>query len=106
MAPNDGQECRGSNHRSGWGTVPQARVMQINDDLSVRAICLVDEHASSHDMQMADALVAATALHLDMPVETANDRHYWHGVGLRVGRDSSCGYDRLSGGVRRSWISG
>lgn len=81
MAPNDGQARCGSDHRFGCGTVRQARVIQVNDDISVRATCVVDEHASSHNMQVADALVAATALHLDMPLVTGSHRHYWDVMG-------------------------
>jgi len=64
----------------GW----QARVMQINEDISARATYLVEEHALSHNMQLADALIAATTLHLGMPLVTANDRHYRHIVGLEL----------------------
>jgi predicted nucleic acid-binding protein len=64
----------------GW----QARVMPINEDISARATYLVEEHALSHNMQMADALIAATALHLGMVLVTANDRHYRHILGLEL----------------------
>ncbi len=69
---------RGALH--GW----QARVMQINEDISARATYLVEAHALSHHMQMADALIAATALHLGMPLVAANDRHYRHIDGLEL----------------------
>lgn len=64
----------------GW----QARVTQISEDISARATFLVEEYALSHNMQMADALIAATALHFGMLLVTANDRHYRHIVGLEL----------------------
>lgn len=64
----------------GW----QAHVMQINEDISARATYLVEEHAFSHNMPMADALIAATALHLGLLLVTANDCHYRHIVGLEL----------------------
>jgi len=64
----------------GWGT----DVVQINESISARATFLVEEYALSHNMQMADALVAATSLHLGVPLMTANDRHYRHIEGLEL----------------------
>lgn len=62
----------------------QTEVLAINEEISARAMFLVEEHALSHNMQMADALIAASALHLGEPLITANDRHYRHIDGLEI----------------------
>ncbi|WP_208605414.1 type II toxin-antitoxin system prevent-host-death family antitoxin [Salinicola socius] len=49
-----------------------------------RAMFLVEEYALSHNMQMADALIAATALDRGITLMTANDRHYRHIDGLEI----------------------
>lgn len=56
----------------------KADIIQIDADISHRAAFLVEEYALSHSMQMADALIAATALSLGTMLVTANDRHYRH----------------------------
>ncbi len=55
-----------------WSAVIQT----IDADISARAMYLVESYALSHGMQMADALIAATALSIGSPLLTANDRHY------------------------------
>ncbi|MBL7249476.1 type II toxin-antitoxin system VapC family toxin [Alloalcanivorax marinus] len=57
-----------------WG----ADLLHLNEEISARAMFLVEEYALSHNMQMADALIAAGALYLGVPLVTANDRHYRH----------------------------
>ena len=61
-----------------------ARVVQIDEEISARAMFLVEEYALSHGMQMADALIAATAVALGVSLVTANDRHYRHIEGLDI----------------------
>ena len=61
-----------------------ARIVQIDEEISARAMFLVEEYALSHGMQMADALIAATAVALGVSLVTANDRHYRHIEGLDV----------------------
>lgn len=65
-----------------------ARVVQIDEAVSARACFLVEQYALSHSMQMADALIAATALERGLDLLTANDRHYRHvdGLGIEVFR--------------------
>lgn len=55
-----------------WG----ARIEPINPDISARAMYLVESHTLSHGIQMADALIAATALSLGTSLLTANDKRY------------------------------
>ena len=57
-----------------WNAV----IQNMDADISARAIFLVESYALSHGMQMADALIAATALSLGTPLLTANDKHYRH----------------------------
>lgn len=57
-----------------WG----AEILHINEAISARAMFLVEEFSLSHNMQMADALIAASALYLGETLITANDRHYRH----------------------------
>jgi hypothetical protein len=36
----------------------------------------VEQHFLSHSMQIADALIGATAIAYGFPILTANDKHY------------------------------
>ncbi|WP_081138899.1 MULTISPECIES: type II toxin-antitoxin system VapC family toxin [unclassified Halomonas] len=60
----------------------QAKIVHLDEGVSARATFLVESYALSHNMQMADALIAATAMELGAPLLTANDRHYRHIDGL------------------------
>lgn len=62
----------------------KARMQPVNEGISNRATFLVETYALSHNMQMADALIAATAIQLGLPLVTANDRHYRHIDGLEI----------------------
>ncbi len=66
----------------------QARIHAIDEEISARAMFLVEAFFLSHGMGMADALIAATALDLGQPLLTANDKHYRHidGIDLQVFR--------------------
>lgn len=61
-----------------------ATVQPINEEISARAMFLVESFALSHGLQMADALIAATGLFLGVPVVTANDKHYAAVDGLDI----------------------
>ncbi|WP_245748553.1 PIN domain-containing protein [Vreelandella subterranea] len=56
----------------------------MDEGTSSRATFLVESYALSHNMQMADALIAATAMELGLPLLTASDRHYRHIDGLAL----------------------
>ena len=62
----------------------QAEICAIDESICSRAIYLVEQYALSHNLGMADALIAATALDLGKPLVTANDKHYRHIDGLEV----------------------
>ena len=67
-----------------------ARVLHVNEEISARAMFLVEEYALSHNMRMADALIAAGAQYTGLPLFPANARHYRHidGLDLRIFRPS------------------
>ena len=71
-----------------------ATIQPIDTDISARAMYLVESHALSHGLQMADALIAATGLSLGTTLVTANDRHYRFidGLMIEVFRPSDQGY--------------
>ncbi len=55
-----------------WGV----NIIQINDDISTRAMIYVEEYALSHSMELADSLIAATCVNNSEILLTANDKHY------------------------------
>lgn len=50
--------------------------LHIDQEISARAMFYVQEYALSHSMQMADALIAATAVQFGDTLLMANDKHY------------------------------
>ena len=53
-------------------------ILQLDRDISSRAMFYVEEFFLSHRLELADALIGATAVHHNEPLLTANDRHYRH----------------------------
>lgn len=53
-----------------------ARILYIDETISAKAMLYVEEHFLGHSLQIADALVAATAVQCGEPLFTANARHY------------------------------
>lgn len=62
----------------------QASIRHLEEGISSRAMFLVENYALSHNMQMADALIAATAMEAGVPLLTTNDCHYRHIDGLEI----------------------
>jgi len=62
----------------------EAGIVHVDESISARAVFLVEEYALSHSLQLADALIAATALDTGLPLVTANDRHYRYIQGLEL----------------------
>jgi len=54
----------------------EARILHISEEISAKAMFYVEQHYLSHSLQLADALVGATAMSCRLPLFTANDRHY------------------------------
>lgn len=55
-----------------WNTA----IIHIDSEISSRAMFYIQEYALSHNMMLADALIAATAVQNGRKLLTANDRHY------------------------------
>ena len=61
-----------------------ADILHLNESISARSSFLVEEHALANSLQLADALIAATALETGLTLLTANDRHYRFIPGLEL----------------------
>lgn len=55
-----------------WGV----NIIQIDKEISARAMFYVQEYALSHAMTLADGLIAATAVQNSEVLLTANDKRY------------------------------
>ena len=53
-----------------------AQMIYISEDISAKAMFFVEQHYLSHSLQLADALIAATAVSSGLPLLTGNDKHY------------------------------
>jgi len=55
-----------------WNT----QVLYISENISAKAMFFVEQHFLSHSMQLADALIGATAITYGTQILTSNDKHY------------------------------
>ena len=53
-----------------------ANIIYINEEISTKAMFLVEQYFLSHSIQLADALIGATSMIYGMPLLTANTKHY------------------------------
>ena len=53
-----------------------AKVLYISEDTSAKAMFYVEQHYLSHSMQLADALISATAVANGLDLLTGNAKHY------------------------------
>lgn len=60
------------------------KVIQISEEISSRAMFLVENHFLSHSLRPGDALVAATGLTVESPVMTGNVKDFRFIKGLVV----------------------
>lgn len=61
-----------------------ARLLPITEAITLRATELMESLTLSHGLQMGDALIAATAIEHQLPVFTANVKHFGAVAGLAV----------------------
>ena len=60
------------NSFKGWN----ATIIYINEEISTKAMFLVEQYFLSHSIQLADALIGATSTIYGLALLTANTRHY------------------------------
>jgi predicted nucleic acid-binding protein len=60
----------------------QFRILNLSEAIGATAAALIEQHALAHGIQMADALIAATAIETDQPLCTANGKHFRPIAGL------------------------
>lgn len=53
-----------------------AKIIYISEEICAKAMFFVEQHFLSHSMQLADALIGATAISCGETVLTADDKHY------------------------------
>jgi predicted nucleic acid-binding protein len=54
----------------------RTRTLFVDTEISARALVYAEEYFLNHSMQLADALIAATATHHALTLHTANAKHY------------------------------
>jgi predicted nucleic acid-binding protein len=52
------------------------RILPLSEAIGASAAALIEPHALSHGIQVADALIAATAMECDLPLCTGNVKHF------------------------------
>ncbi len=62
------------------------RILYITEEISAKAMFVVEQHFLSHAMQLADALIGSTAIVHGIPLLTGNDKHYKIMKGLLIKR--------------------
>ena len=60
------------NSLKGWN----ANIIYINEEISTKAMFMVEQYYLSHSIQLADALIGATAVIYGLPLLTSNTKHY------------------------------
>ena len=62
----------------------EINIIQINKEISTRAMIYVEEYFLSNSMELADALIAATCVNNSEILLTANDKHYKHIPNIQI----------------------
>ena len=60
------------NSLKGWN----ADIIYINEEISAKAMFLVEQYYLSHSIQLADALIGTTSVINGLPLLTSDSKHY------------------------------
>ena len=52
------------------------KIVHVDEEISSKAMFYVERHFLSHSLQLADALIATTALANGLSIVTGNDKHF------------------------------
>jgi len=52
------------------------KIIQLNEEISAKAMFYIERHYLSHALKLADALIASTALTNGLTLITGNDKHF------------------------------
>ena len=63
-----------------------AKILYISEEISAKAMFTVEQYFLSNSIQLADALIGATAIDHGLPLLTGNDKHYKAIKGLKIKR--------------------
>jgi predicted nucleic acid-binding protein len=55
-----------------WNT----KLLYVSEEISSKAMFYVEEHFLSHSLELADALIGATAVTYGLPILTGDNKHY------------------------------
>jgi predicted nucleic acid-binding protein len=53
-----------------------AKILYLSEDISAKAMFYIEQYYLSHSLQLADALISATAVANGLDIFTANVKHY------------------------------
>ncbi len=53
-----------------------ATVLYINEEISVKSMFLIEKYQLSNSLQLADSLIASTAIYHGLELLTGNNKHY------------------------------
>jgi predicted nucleic acid-binding protein len=62
------------------------QIIQIDENISTRAMFLVEDYLLSNSLELTDALIAATSLENQEILLTANDKHYKYIPNIQVNK--------------------
>ena len=54
----------------------KTKILYISEEISAKAMFYVEQHFLNHSIQLADALIGATAITYGNLILTGNDKHY------------------------------
>jgi predicted nucleic acid-binding protein len=54
----------------------QFRILPLSETIGSTAAALIEQHSIAHGIQVADALIAATAIESGLPLCTGNAKHF------------------------------
>ena len=63
-----------------------AKILYVSEEISAKAMFVVEQYFLSHSIHLADALIGATAIDYGLPLLTGNDKHYKVIKGVRIKR--------------------